>query len=123
LCRPASARVAEVPLEGADLLKLLFVGTGASTCPPEIERRFLSAWGGDAIRQIYGMTEYSGAITQVPYDKKPDGSAVGLPVALAQVAVLVDGRIHHGSRSPMGELLVRIHPVKTAVVSASAVVR
>src|SRR5207237_9523802 len=61
--------VAEVPLDGADLSKLRFVGTGASTCPPEIERRFLSAGGGDAIRQVYGMTEYSGAITQVAHDK------------------------------------------------------
>lgn len=99
--------VAEVPLDGADLSKLRFVGTGASTCPPEIERRFLAAWGGDAVRQIYGMTEYTGAITQVPHDKAPDGAAVGLPVALAEVAVLADGHIHQGGATPMGELLAR----------------
>ena len=99
--------VAEVPLDGADLSKLRFVGTGASTCPPEIERRFLSAWGGDAIRQVYGMTEYSGAITQVPHDKQPDAASVGLPVALTRVGVLADGTIYEGSRSPMGELVVR----------------
>ena len=40
--------------------------TGASVCPPEIERRFLSVWPGDCVRQIYGMTEFAGAITQTP---------------------------------------------------------
>ena len=98
--------VAGVPVDGADLSRLRIVGTGASTCPPEIERRFLAAWGGDAVRQIYGMTEFAGAITQVPHDKSPDGAAVGLPVALAEFAVLADGRLHHGP-SPMGELLAR----------------
>jgi fatty-acyl-CoA synthase len=98
--------VANVPVAGADLSRLRLVGTGASTCPPEIERRFLAAWGGDAVRQIYGMTEFAGAITQVPHDKSPDGFAVGLPVALAEVAVLAEGRIHRGA-SPMGELLAR----------------
>ncbi|MDB5547513.1 MAG: long-chain-fatty-acid--CoA ligase [Tardiphaga sp.] len=98
--------VAAVPVDGADLSKLRIVATGASTCPPEIERRFLAAWGGDAVRQVYGMTEFSGAITQVPHDKSPDGAAVGLPVALAQFAVLADGQLHHGP-SPMGELLAR----------------
>lgn len=99
--------VAEVPRDGADLSHLRFVGTGASTCPPEIERRFLAAWGGDAVRQIYGMTEYAGAITQVPHDKAPDGAAVGLPIALAEVAVLADGKIHTAPGTPMGELLAR----------------
>lgn len=99
--------VAEVPRGDADLSSLRFVGTGASTTPPEIERRFLAVWGGDAVRQIYGMTEYAGAITQVPYDKMPDGAAVGLPVALAEVAVLADGKIHRSGPTPMGELLAR----------------
>ncbi len=98
--------VATVPVDGADLSKLRIVGTGASTCPAEIERRFLAAWGGDAVRQIYGMTEFAGAITQVPHNKAPDGAAVGLPVALAKFAVLADGKLHHGP-SPMGELLAR----------------
>ena len=99
--------VAEVPRGNADLSSVRFVGTGASTTPPEIERRFLSVWGGDAVRQIYGMTEYAGAITQVPHDKTPDGAAVGLPVALAEVAVLAGGKIHHETPSPMGELLAK----------------
>jgi fatty-acyl-CoA synthase len=99
--------VASVAVDGADLSSLRLVVTGASTCPPEIERRFLAAWGGDAVRQIYGMTEFAGAITQVPDDKLPDGHAVGLPVALAEVAVLAGGGIHRGGATPMGELLAR----------------
>ena len=99
--------VSEVPRGDADLSSVRFVGTGASTTPPEIERRFLSVWGGDAVRQIYGMTEYAGAITQVPHDKAPDGGAVGLPVALAEVAVLAGGKIHRDVPSPMGELLAK----------------
>jgi fatty-acyl-CoA synthase len=98
--------VASVAVDGADLSSLRTVVIGASTCPPEIERRFLATWGGDAVRQIYGMTEFAGAITQVPFDKSPDGFAVGLPVALAQVAVLADGSIHHEPGS-IGELLAR----------------
>ena len=99
--------VAASPVGDADLSRLRMVVTGASTCPPEIERRFLDAWGGgDAVRQVYGMTEFCGAIAQVPHDRAPDGYAVGLPVALAEVAVLADGDIHRGP-SPRGELLAR----------------
>jgi fatty-acyl-CoA synthase len=98
--------VASVAVDGADLSSLRLVATGASTCPPEIERRFLATWGGDAVRQIYGMTEFAGAITQVPCDKSPDGFAVGLPVALAEIAVLADGSIHREAGS-IGELLAR----------------
>ncbi len=110
--------VAGVPVNGADLSRLRIMVTGASTCPPEIERRFLDAWGrGDAVRQVYGMTEFAGAITQVPFDKAPDGAAVGLPVALAEVAVLAGGKIHHGP-SPMGELLARGPQVFAGYVDA-----
>ena len=98
--------VASVAVDGADLSSLRTVVIGASTCPPEIERRFLATWGGDAVRQIYGMTEFAGAITQVPHDKSPDGFAVGLPVALAEVAVLAGDSLHREA-SPLGELLVR----------------
>jgi fatty-acyl-CoA synthase len=99
--------IAAWPAGGADLSRLRMVITGASTCPPEIERRFLDAWGkGDAVRQVYGMTEFTGAIAQVPHDRAPDGAAVGLPVALAEVAVLADGKVWRGP-SPKGELLAR----------------
>ena len=55
---------AAVPTAGADISRLRLFRTGASVCPPEIERRFLSIWPGDCVRQIYGMTEFAGAITQ-----------------------------------------------------------
>ena len=101
------AAVAANPAKDADLSRLRLCMTGAASCPPEIERRFLEAWGrGDAVRQIYGMTEFAGAIAQVAHDRAPDGGAVGLPVALAEVAVLADGIIHRGP-SPRGELLAR----------------
>ena len=44
----------------------LHFSTGASVCPPEIERRFLDVWSGDCVRRIYGMTEFAGAITHTP---------------------------------------------------------
>ncbi len=98
--------VAAVPLDGADISSLRFFGTGASVCPPEIERRFLNVWPGDCVRQIYGMTEFAGAITQTPYDREQRFASVGLPVALGEVAVLAGGVIHTGP-SPTGEILAR----------------
>jgi fatty-acyl-CoA synthase len=98
--------VAAVPLDGADVSSLRFFGTGASVCPPEIERRFLSVWPGDCVRQIYGMTEFAGAITQTPATLSQRFGSVGVPVAGAVVAVLAGGKIHRGP-SPSGEILAR----------------
>ena len=98
--------VAAVPLDGADVSSLRFFGTGASVCPPEIERRFLSVWPGDCVRQIYGMTEFAGAITQTPTTLSQQFGSVGVPVAGAEVAVLAGGEIHRGP-SPSGEILAR----------------
>ena len=97
---------AAVPTAGADISRLRLFQTGASVCPPEIERRFLSVWPGDCVRQIYGMTEFAGAITQTPWDREQRQGSVGVPVALAEVAVLADGQIHRGA-SPSGEILAR----------------
>jgi fatty-acyl-CoA synthase len=99
--------VAGTPTDGADLSSLRLVLTGASTCPPEVVKRFLAAWGGDAVRQVYGMTEFSGAIAQVHHDVMPDGAAVGLPLAQVEVAVLADGVLHRTAPTPAGELLAR----------------
>lgn len=97
---------AAVPADGADISRLRFFAAGASVRPPKIERRFLSVWPGDCVRQVYGITEFAGAITQTPHDREQRLGSVGLPVALAEVAVLADGQIHHGP-SPSGEILAR----------------
>ena len=97
---------ADAPSQGRDLSRLRFFATGASVCPPEIEKRFLRVWPGDCVRRVYGMTEFAGAITQTPWDREQRSGSVGLPVALAEVAVLADGKIHRGP-SPVGEILAR----------------
>ena len=98
--------VAAIPLDGADISSLRFFGTGASVCPPEIERRFLTVWPGDVVRQVYGMTEFAGAITQGPLALGQRFGSVGVPVAGAEVAVLSGGRLYEGP-SPTGEILGR----------------
>ena len=100
----ALGAAAGVPIDGADISRLRLFQTGASVCPPEIERRFLSVWPGDCVRQVYGMTEFAGAITQTPWDRQQRSGSVGLPAALVEVAVLAGGQIHRGS-SPTGEIL------------------
>ena len=102
----ALGAVAEVPVGGADISSLRLFATGASVCPAEIERRFLAAWPGDCVRQVYGMTEFAGAITQTPHNLGQKPGSVGFPVALAEVAVLADGQLHRGP-SPTGEIVAR----------------
>ena len=102
----ALGAVAEIPVGGADISSLRLFATGASVCPPEIERRFLAAWPGDCVRQVYGMTEFAGATTQTPHNLRQKPGSVGFPVALAEVAVLAGGQLHRGP-SPTGEILVR----------------
>ena len=102
----ALGAAADAPAAGRDLSRLRFFATGASVCPPEIEKRFLRVWPGDCVRQVYGMTEFAGAITQTPWNREQRPGSVGLPVALAEVAVLADGKIHRGP-SPTGEILGR----------------
>ena len=101
------AAAAAVPLDGADISRLRFFGTGASVCPLEIERRFLETWPGDCVRQIYGMTEFAGAVTQTPHDRAQRFGSGGIPVAFAEIAVLANGGIHRGPSTPSGEILVR----------------
>jgi fatty-acyl-CoA synthase len=102
----ALGAAAGAPSHGCDLSRLRLFVTGASICPPEIEKRFLRVWPGDCVRQIYGMTEFAGAITQTPWNRQQRPGSVGLPVALAEVAVLAAGKIH-GGPSPTGEILAR----------------
>ncbi len=100
------AAAAEMDAGGCDLSRLRLFVTGASVCPPEIERRLLRVWPGDCIRQIYGMSEFSGAITQTPWDRKQRPGSVGLPAALVEVAVLAGETLHRGC-SPVGEIVAR----------------
>ncbi len=101
------AAAADAPLDGADLDRLRLCIVGGSICPPEIEKRFLGVWPSDCLRQIYGMTEFGGSITQTPHDRAQEAASAGLPVALAEVAVLAGGELHLGPSTPTGEILVR----------------
>ncbi len=100
------AAAAEADAGGCDLSRLRLFATGASVCPPEIERRFLRVWPGDCVRQIYGMTEFAGAITQTPWDREQRPGSVGLPNALVEVAVLAGETLTRGP-SPTGEIVAR----------------
>jgi hypothetical protein len=42
------------------------------------------------------MTEFAGAMTQTPHDLEQRAGSVGVPVAIAEVAVLADGGLHRG---------------------------
>ncbi len=99
--------VADVPVGEADISTLRIVPTGASICPPEIERRFLQAWGGGSLKQCYGMTEVAGAITQDFHDRPVKPGHVGTRNPLFELAVLADGALHQTWPSPVGELVVR----------------
>lgn len=100
--------ISNVPIGDADISSLRAVPTGASVCPPEIERRFLSTWGGRFLQQIYGMTEVAGAITQDFVGTAPKPGCVGTRNPLFEIAVLASGQIHRGPwPSPIGELIVR----------------
>jgi fatty-acyl-CoA synthase len=101
------AAAAAVPVNGTDISSLRLFATGASVCPPEIEWRFLAAWPGDCVRQLYGMTEFAGAIAQTPHDREQHFGSGGIPVALAEIAVLANGQIHRGPSTPSGEILGR----------------
>ena len=101
------AAAAAVPVNWTDISSLRLFATGASVCPPEIERRFLAAWPGDCVRQLYGMTEFAGAITQTPHDREQHFGSGGIPVALAEIAVLANGQIHRGPSTPSGEIVGR----------------
>ncbi len=101
------AAAAAIPRDGADISSLRAFATGASVCPPEIERRFLAVWPGDCVRQLYGMTEFAGGITQTPHDRAQHPGSGGIPAALAEIAVLANGNIHRGPSTPSGEILAR----------------
>jgi fatty-acyl-CoA synthase len=100
--------LADIPVGDHDISSLRITPTGASICPPEIERRYLARWGGPCVQQVYGMTELAGAITHDVVGIKPRTEAVGTKNPMVQLAILAGGQIHTGPwPSPVGELLTR----------------
>ncbi|WP_407170106.1 AMP-binding protein [Bradyrhizobium sp. ORS 111] len=100
--------IADVPVGDSDISSLRVTATGASVCPPEIERRYLATWGGPCIQQLYGMTELAGAIAHDVHGVKPRPESVGTPNPLVELAILEGGKLHTGPwPSPVGELLTR----------------
>jgi len=100
--------LADIPIGQHDISSLRVTPTGASICPPEIERRYLARWGGSCVQQVYGMTELAGAITHDVAGIKPRAEAVGTKNPMVELAILAGGQIHTGPwPSPVGELLTR----------------
>jgi fatty-acyl-CoA synthase len=100
--------LADVPVGDADISSLRVTPTGASICPPEIERRYLARWGGPCVQQVYGMTELAGGIAHDFTGIRPRAEAVGTKNPLTELAILEGGRLHTGPwPSPVGELLTR----------------
>jgi fatty-acyl-CoA synthase len=98
--------IADIPVGDHDISSLRITATGAATCPPEIERRYLARSGGSCVQQIYGMTELAGGITHDVAGVRPRAEAVGTQNPMAELAILADGKLHTGPwPSPVGELL------------------
>ena len=100
--------LADIPVGDCDISTLRVTPTGASICPPEIERRYLARWGGPCVQQVYGMTELAGAITHDVAGVKPRPEGVGTKNPMVELAILAGGQFHTGPwPSPVGELLTR----------------
>jgi fatty-acyl-CoA synthase len=100
--------LAGIPVGDCDISRLRVTPTGASVCPPEIERRYLATWGGPCVQQVYGMTELAGGIAHDVVGVKPRPEAVGTKNPMVELAILADGKLHTGPwPSPVGELLTR----------------
>ena len=100
--------LADIPVGDCDISSLRVTPTGASICPPEIERRYLATWGGPCVQQVYGMTELAGAITHDVAGVKPRPESVGTRNPMVELAILASDGLHKGPwPSPVGELLTR----------------
>jgi fatty-acyl-CoA synthase len=100
--------LAEIPVGDCDISSLRVTPTGASVCPPEIERRYLARWGGPCVQQVYGMTELAGAIAHDVAGVRPRPESVGTRNPMVELAILADGQLHTPPwPSPVGELLTR----------------
>jgi fatty-acyl-CoA synthase len=100
--------LADIPVGDCDISSLRIAATGASICPPEIERRFLARWGGACVQQVYGMTELAGGITHDVAGVRPRAEAVGTKNPMVELAILSGGELYTGPwPSPVGELLTK----------------
>jgi fatty-acyl-CoA synthase len=100
--------LAEIPVGDCDISSLRVTPTGASVCPPEIERRYLARWGGPCVQQVYGMTELAGGIAHDFAGVRPRPESVGTRNPMVELAILADGQLHTPPwPSPVGELLTR----------------
>lgn len=100
--------LADIPVGERDISSLRVTSTGATICPPEIERRYLAQWGGPCLQQVYGMTELAGAITHDVAGVKPRAGAVGTKNPMVELAILAGGSIYTRPwPSPVGELLTK----------------
>jgi len=100
--------IADVPVGECDVSTLRVTPTGASICPAEIERRYLAAWGGPCVQQVYGMTELAGAIAHDVAGVKPRPESVGTKNPMVELAILSGSELYTGPwPSPVGELLTR----------------
>lgn len=100
--------LAEIPVGDCDISSLRVTPTGASVCPPEIERRYLARWGGACVQQVYGMTELAGAIAHDVAGVRPRPNSVGTRNPMVELAILAGGTLHREPwPSPTGELLTR----------------
>jgi len=98
--------LADIPVGNCDISSLRVTPTGASVCPPEIERRYLATWGGPCVQQVYGMTELAGAIAHDVAGVRPRPEAVGTKNPMVELAILSQDELHTGPwPSPVGELL------------------
>jgi fatty-acyl-CoA synthase len=100
--------LADIPVGDCDISSLRVTPTGASVCPPEIERRYLATWGGPCVQQVYGMTELAGGIAHDVAGVRPRPEAVGTKNPMVELAILSEGKLHTGPwPSPIGELLTK----------------
>jgi fatty-acyl-CoA synthase len=100
--------LADIEVGDCDISTLRVTPTGASICPPEIERRYLARSGAPCVQQVYGMTELAGAITHDVVGVKPRPESVGIQNPLVELAILAGDQLHTGPwPSPVGELLTR----------------
>lgn len=79
------AAALDAPHEGLDLSKLRLIISGGSAVPQAIAERIKNKVG-VAVRQIYGMTETSGALT-FAVEGLDDPTTAGLPIPYGRVAI------------------------------------